>query len=567
MITGSRILLGLLSLFLLFPMSLLRAEETAAQIDLANGADLSVIGATPGEPISTVTAGGLAGELRAIAADVNNDGADDLIIGVPTGDPKDPNDSTRVRSNAGVVYVIFGRQGMASPTIRDLETQPPDITIIGAEAGDQFGSALAIGNVNGDQFADILIGAPNADGPGNARPNVGETYIILGDQNLGRTSSRDMAAPTGSGTGPDVTIIGWGGNPNQAGQMDDGDQAGTSIAAADVNGDRVDDAIIGAPGLDGPNNNRDGGGAVYVFYGPLNRGTMRDAATALPQGYNMVIYGKARTVLGVQFPGTSLGRSVAAGDVNGDGRADIIAAGPQGSTTNERLFNGEIYVIFGVTDPTPPPIAKDTARAGVANLTMVGADGGDTVGASLAVGDVNGDGIDDIVVSSSTAFGPNNSRLLSGEVYVILGRSDLGGPAINLGTGANLTIYGAEAGDQLGFSLAVGEVNGSGPKEIIISAPGADGPNNSRDGAGEVYIVFGSPQLTSSRTKDLSQSPADTMIIGAQATNQIGFTVAIGDVDRDQRNDVILTSPFSNGQAANPKPNVGATYVIFRGGT
>lgn len=566
MITGSRILLGLLSVFLLFPLSPLRADETAAQIDLAVTADVSIIGRTAGESVRPGTLGSLSGVLRAIVADVSGDRVGDLIIGAPLADPS-PNPG-EVRKNAGAVYVIFGRAGLASPTLRDLETQPPDITIYGASAGDGLGSALAAGDVNRDQVRDIIIGAPLADAPNKS--NVGKAYVIFGGQNLAPSTTRDMASST---SGPDVTITGWGG-PNGRHE----DFAGSSVASGDVNADGVDDMIVGAPGLDGNNGNRVEGGAIYVFFGQagLARGTMRDASQPTPAagGVNMLIFGRAVNIpIRQQDAGGALGAVVATGDVNGDGATDIITAAALLDLRTINLGPGEVYGIFGSST-----LSRDTATvvdvspggryAGSipANFTITGAESGDTAGQALAVGNVNGDRFDDIIIGTPMADGPSNGRPDAGEVYIIFGATTLANRNLSM-TPADVTIVGVDQADQLGFSLAVGDLDPADPaKDLVMAAPTADGPGNNRDGAGEVYVLRGPIQSTGSPTvRDLSQNAPDVTIIGAQVADQVGLSVAVGDFNGN-RGDVIATSPFADGSGTNPKTKAGVTYVIFRGG-
>jgi hypothetical protein len=111
----------------------------------------------------------------------------------------------------------------------------------------------------------------------------------------------------------------------------------------------------------------------------------------------------------------------------------------------------------------------------------------------------------------------------------------------------------------------VGDLDGDPARDLIIGTPTADGPSNERNGAGEIYVLLGS-RLTSGTVRDLAQNPADVTITGAHAGDQVGLSVAVGDPNGDQRNDVIATSPFADWLGENPKPKAGITYVIFRGG-
>jgi hypothetical protein len=123
------------------------------------------------------------------------------------------------------------------------------------------------------------------------------------------------------------------------------------------------------------------------------------------------------------------------------------------------------------------------------NVTLIGSAPNSLFGHSLASGDVNGDGVADVLVGAPAA----NSREKAGQVLVFLGSGQW--PAIVDAAldQHEMTILGAEAEDELGFSLASGDVNGDERDDIIGGALLADGPDNARPDAGEVYVIFGAP--------------------------------------------------------------------------
>jgi len=370
------------------------------------------------------------------------------------------------------------------------------------------------------------------------------------------------------------------------------DMAGRAVASGDINGDQVDDVVVGAPGLQGPDGRRQGqeglapdGGAIYVFFGSRNlpSGTVRDASMPLPAGVNMVVYGRVGNVRLLPAPlprtdvGEALGSTLAVADIDGDMLADIIVGAPNSSGANDdRLFAGAVYVIRGRRKSlTEAPTAQNGGifdndqrsgqgrRAGPPpDAVIYGADGGDFVGSTLAAGDITGDNRADVVIGASSASGPNNSRPVAGEVHVIFGAATLTTPR-DLTAGADLSLFGADRLDRFGFSLAIGNVGGNAIPDLIIGAPTADGMNNSRPSAGEIYIVFGRSSLRG--TLDFSQpsqSP-DVTIIGANVPDQVGYSVAAGDFNGTDPADLITTSPFANGGLQEPK--LGLTYVIFGG--
>jgi hypothetical protein len=547
------------------------AQTTPRLVNLAMGADVSVLGMESGEPLDTLSPGTLGGAMRVLSADVNNDMVSDLIIGLPSAS------APTAKSGAGRVYIVFGQSSQPPGAIRDLLMNPPNVIIYGAATGDQLGTALAAGDINGDGVKDIIIGAPFADEPSGSsnpvRPNVGKVYVIFGGQTLGQRATRDMNLSANMG-GPDVTIIGWGGEPNAMMIRDDGDRAGVSVASGDVNGDRVDDIVVGAPGNDGRDGRRLDGGAVYVFFGQrnLSSGTTRDAATALPSGVNMLIYGRAVNFPGRGDIGGSLGRVVAVGNVagTGEGVADIITSALIIDIRNLDLGPGEVYGIVGssslsTTQATVYDMTTGSTRYGgsqPASFSIFGADAQDLFNSTLAVGNLNADAYDDIIIGAPQADGPSNGRSGAGEVYVINGGMTVTNRNLAQ-TAADATIIGAVSGDQLGSTLAVGDINGDRTKDLILGFPIAAGAN-SQDAAGRVYVLYGGAGFIRP-TRDLSltaQAP-DMTVFGAGVADQIGATLGAGDFNGDQIEDIIIGSPFADTCTAGQRPKAGVTFVVY----
>ncbi|MCK4449217.1 MAG: FG-GAP repeat protein, partial [Anaerolineae bacterium] len=299
------------------------------------------------------------------------------------------------------------------------------------------------------------------------------------------------------------------------------DYAGFSVASGDVNGDGLDDVIIGAFRANGPGNQRKFAGRVYVVFGPSDiYGTVDLASQA-----DVVIYGAdARDYAG---------SAVASGDVNGDGYDDIIIAaewadGPD----NRRVECGEIYVVFGSGS-----IASNIDLRTQADVVMYGIDIHDQAGTSLATGDVNKDEYDDIVIGAEWAdgLGPGHRREDAGEVYVVLGSDSLPSTIELLGQAAKI-IYGEEKGDHAGYSVAIGDLNGDRYGDIIVGAIWADGPQNQRHQAGGAYVVL-SAESFDSRLCDL-RTQADLTIFGADTQDRAGMSVTSGDINGDGYDDL-----------------------------
>ncbi|MCA3420955.1 MAG: FG-GAP repeat protein, partial [Roseomonas sp.] len=373
-------------------------------------------------------------------------------------------------------------QSLAPINLADVAGGTGGFVINGRDAFDFSGwSVASAGDVNGDGFADLIIGAWLGDGAGGSSiDNRGESYVVFGKP-TGWAAAIDLAAIAG-GTGGFV-ING----------RDPDDRSGISVASAgDINGDGFADLIIGAPQGDGASaTNR---GESYVVFGKASGwGAINLNDIALGTG-GFVINGRDAY--------DRSGYSVAsAGDINGDGFDDLIIGAPSGdgTSTNNIDQRGESYVVFGKASGWGAAINLADIAGGTGGFVINGRDAGDFSGFSVAsAGDVNGDGFADLIIGARYGDGARTDLSDNrGESYVVFGKaaSDWGAE-INLadiagGTGG-FVINGWDADDRSGVSVAsAGDINGDGFDDLIIGAPGAGTRGTSSESRGESYVIFG----------------------------------------------------------------------------
>jgi len=189
------------------------------------------------------------------------------------------------------------------------------------------------------------------------------------------------------------------------------------------------------------------------------------------------------TLLGSESQG-HLGQAGAAGDFNGDGVDDLLLGVPGADSAT-----GDAYIVFGAPGLSG---VQDFAQIDP-DVRIVGIDPGDSFGISVAAGDFNGDGFDDALLGAPGDDGFPDARSNAGGAYVVFGSATMGGVIQITGLVNRLRVVGATAGDALGTSVAVGNMNGDVFDDILLGAPLADGPMDARPDAGEAYVTNGSP--------------------------------------------------------------------------
>jgi len=471
----------------------------------------------------------------ATAGDINGDGFSDVIIGAHEFD----NPST----GEGAAFVYLGSATGMGTT--------PGWTDEGNQANANFGNSVSTaGDVNGDGYSDVIVGVPSFD---NGQNSEGAAFVYYGSD-LGLS-----------------TFSNWSAEGNQADAF-----FGVSVSAAgDVNGDGYSDVIVGAYLID---NGESDEGAAFVFHGSASGlslssnwsdegnqnearfgSSVSTAGDVNGDGYSDVIIGSYRFENGqvdegaaFVYHGSSSGLSLTsnwsaesnqvdarfsysvstAGDVNGDGYSDVIVGAYL--FDNGQLNEGAAFVYHGSAS------GLSLASNFSAESNKVSAFFGWSVSTA---GDINGDGYSDVIVG---AYGFDDGQSLEGSAFVYHGS------ASGLSLTSNWNAESNQSGATFGFSVSTaGDVNGDGYSDVIIGAQLFD---NGEVNEGRAFVYQGSPSGLSDTSNWNSE--------GNQIQSYFGYSVSTaGDVNGDGYSDVIIGAKyFTNGQI-----DEGAAFVFYGG--
>ena len=332
---------------------------------------------------------------------------------------------------------------------------------------------------NGDGYTDIILGAPLFNA--GSGPSQGSVYIFH--------STGSNGIPTANATNANTKITGEASN----------NSFGMDVKTGDFNGDGYADAVVGAWLYNS------GQGRVYIFHSSGPSGIQNTTAAA------------ANTIITGESGNSTLGVSIASGDINGDGYSDLLIG------SNSYLTNTGRAYIFHSSGANG--ITSNSALS--ANTILTGETTNNEFGNKVLIGDINGDGYSDVIVS---AWKYNNTY--QGRVYLFYSTGNSGVTTANA-TSAFANITGEAANNYFGASLLLTDLNADGLLDLVVGAHLYGASNQ-----GRIYIFHNTG--TTIATNNTNATVANTILTASSSNFRFGFSLASGDFNGDSIQDLVV---------------------------
>ncbi len=499
--------------------------------------ELSSLNGTNGFQINGNDAGDYTGFEVSNVGDFNGDGLDDFLIVAELAE------SIGI-TNEGEVYIVYGSTSGYSNPFELSSLDGTNGVVLHAEifaTSPNTVSADGVGDINGDGFADVIVGQIKSDA---LALGAGKATVVFGSSSLGATFELSNIDGTNG-----FDLIG----------QTLGDNAGANVnLSGDINGDGLTDILVGAYNAD-PGLLRTDAGEVYVIFGQTSGFASNTYLSSLNGTNGFTINGDdaGDALGGSTIASSEFANPLSVGDFNGDNYDDILV-----SARSADSDDGAVYLIYGQSSGFASQF-EVSALNGTTGFVIAPGSANDALGTAVDItGDINGDGLKDIIVSALN--GDPNGSTNAGETYIIFGtQSASWGSTLEVSdlNGTNgFTINGAEANSYSGVDVqAAGDINGDGFDDILIGAHLGDGAETD---SGVAYLVYGKASGFASvlELSDIN-GISGFKINGINTDDQAGFSISsTGDINGDGFDDIIVGASYADPDG---RSNAGESYIIY----